>query len=331
MVGATCIASGVCLFGLLCARWFDLPYVHYALYCFKDIYIVVLVEVFWSFANSVYPIKTARRVYGVFCASGAFGGMFGNHAIGEIARIYGTSTGLWIAVPILILLGGAGFMLAPYASVGAGVVVDKEKLSSSFAMLAKSRYVLLLVAVITVVQLAITLIDYQYYQIITASFPATDQRTGVIGDVYLAIDFASITLQLLTGVILTWLGVGRTLLGVPLILAASVATFMISPRFLTVAIAKVASKALDYSVFRAGKEILYIPLSYDEKTRGKAIVDMLTYRVAKGGASMALAGLELLGGVMLIAGTTLGIIAIWIALTIIIVRWYTKRVAQTQS
>ena len=84
---------------------------------------------------------------------------------------------------------------------------------------------------------------------------------------------------------------------------------------MTVAIAKVASKALDYSVFRAGKEILYIPLSYDEKTRGKAIVDMLTYRVAKGGASMALAGLELLGGVMLIAGTTLGIIAIWIALT----------------
>ncbi len=33
-------------------------------------------------------------------------------------------------------------------------------------------------------------------------------------------------------------------------------------------------KALDYSLFRAGKEMLYLPLSYGEKTRGKALVDI---------------------------------------------------------
>lgn len=45
---------------------------------------------------------------------------------------------------------------------------------------------------------------------------------------------------------------------------------------------------MDYSLFRAGKELLYFPLSYQEKTQGKAWVDIFGYRVAKGGASLLL-------------------------------------------
>ena len=44
---------------------------------------------------------------------------------------------------------------------------------------------------------------------------------------------------------------------------------------------KVASKAFDYSLFRAAKEILYIPLSHPERTQGKTFVDMMAYRMAK--------------------------------------------------
>ena len=56
-----------------------------------------------------------------------------------------------------------------------------------------------------------------------------------------------------------------------------------------------ASKAFDYSLFRSAKEMLYIPLSYEEKTRGKALIDMLAYRVAKGGASLLVAAMLALG------------------------------------
>ncbi|MCX5783918.1 MAG: hypothetical protein NTW04_05735, partial [Elusimicrobia bacterium] len=41
-------------------------------------------------------------------------------------------------------------------------------------------------------------------------------------------------------------------------------------------------KFLDYSVFRASKEVLYIPLSYDARYRAKQVIDAFTHRAAKG-------------------------------------------------
>ena len=123
------------------------------------------------------------------------------------------------------------------------------------------------------------------------------------------IDVGSMSLQLLTGVVLAWLGVTRTLLAIPAILGAAVAAFAFAPHFLTMAVAKVASKSFDYSLFRAAKEILYIPLSYPEKTQGKAVIDMLTYRVAKAGASILL--LVVAGGWVIYV--TLGLIGCWFA------------------
>ena len=66
-------------------------------------------------------------------------------------------------------------------------------------------------------------------------------------------------------------------------------------------VVKVASKSLDYSIFRAAKELLYLPLSQAEKTQGKALIDMLTYRVAKGGASVLLLILKKAGAALFVA------------------------------
>ena len=44
-------------------------------------------------------------------------------------------------------------------------------------------------------------------------------------------------------------------------------------------------KALDYSFFRAAKELFYMPLTYDERYRAKQIIDSFGYRLAKGGSA----------------------------------------------
>ena len=45
-------------------------------------------------------------------------------------------------------------------------------------------------------------------------------------------------------------------------------------------------KALDYSVFKAAKEILYIPLPFAARYRAKEVVDVFGYRLSKGGVSL---------------------------------------------
>ena len=44
-------------------------------------------------------------------------------------------------------------------------------------------------------------------------------------------------------------------------------------------------KAFDYSLFRAAKEIFYIPLSFDARYRAKQVIDSFGYRFAKGGSA----------------------------------------------
>ena len=98
---------------------------------------------------------------------------------------------------------------------------------------------------------------------------------------------------------------------------------MLVPLFLTMAIAKVTSKSLDYSVFRASKELLYLPLGYKEKTQGKAVVDIMTYRVAKGLASLLVLTFTTMGWAYLVPYFTPLMIGVWFVLAWLIIQRYT--------
>ena len=151
-----------------------------------------------------------------------------------------------------------------------------------------SRTLVWMLVLIAVTQVVINLIDFRYNALVEAAYPDTDARTAVIGQVYAAIDLASIGLQLGTGLLLGILGVAGALYLVPGLLFGTLLAHAVLPGFTFMAVTKVASKALDYSIFRAAKEMLYLPLSHREKTQGKALVDVMTYRVAKGAVSVLL-------------------------------------------
>ena len=320
LFGAVAAISGGVLGGLLMAGRAEVPGVAFALYVWKDLYIVVLVEIFWSFANVVIPLRHARRFYGLFCVLGSLGGLTGNLLGGAIALRYGSTTSLQLILPILALAWAACLWLSrlhPVAVVSTGGV----RAEGGLRILFQSRYLGLLLALIAVVQVVITLIDYQYNHVLQLAYPDTDERTAVTGRVYATIDFGSLWLQLATARILHRLGVGRTLLLIPLSLACAVGGTLALPRFGAIAVAKVLGKCLDYSLFRAAKELLYIPLTHEEKTQGKAVVDMMTYRVAKGGTSLLLLALGSIGlqGLSVVALVGLGV---WIKLTTSITRRY---------
>jgi ATP/ADP translocase len=56
-------------------------------------------------------------------------------------------------------------------------------------------------------------------------------------------------------------------------------------------------KGMDYSIFRASKETLYIPFSYDTRYRAKQVADAFTYRFAKGVTAVWVSGLKALGSI----------------------------------
>ena len=119
-----------------------------------------------------------------------------------------------------------------------------------------SRYLKWMVGLIIFTQLVVNLVDFQFNAVVESFYPETDARTAVIGQVYAAINLGSLVLQLGAGVVLSILGVSRSLLAIPLIVGSTLVVFMVMPGFAAIALAKVASKAFDYSIFRAAKELL---------------------------------------------------------------------------
>ncbi len=314
--GSVSALSAVLLVGILIALKLNLPEAYWLLYLWKDLYIVVLIEIFWSFANCTVPEDRAKWWYGLFCVLGSVGGMVGNLGVGWLAQATSTEQSLWAVVVLLSLAGAGGIGLARWAGVKAQPQSTKPRLIDGFRVLQNSRSLWLLMALIGTTQVVITLVDYQFSVAVETHYADADARTAVIGKVYAAIDFVSISLQLATGPIIRILGLPLVLLAIPGLLGCAVAGFAIVPKFIAIASGKVASKAFDYSLFRAAKEILYIPLSHPERTQGKAFVDMMAYRMAKGATSLLLLGLVAMGRPDLALSVTIACILLWIWLTV---------------
>ena len=65
----------------------EIPGAVFALYIWKDIYIVLIIELFWSFANSSLRFGSAKWLYGVFCFLGGIGAALGGTVTIQLAEM----------------------------------------------------------------------------------------------------------------------------------------------------------------------------------------------------------------------------------------------------
>ncbi|MEM9189990.1 MAG: hypothetical protein AAGF12_12480, partial [Myxococcota bacterium] len=63
--------SALSLLLLMGLRWLHVPGATFLLYIWKDVHIVVVLEMLWTFANGIFRIQSARWFYGFFCVLGS--------------------------------------------------------------------------------------------------------------------------------------------------------------------------------------------------------------------------------------------------------------------
>ena len=79
---------------------------------------------------------------------------------------------------------------------------------------------------------------------------------------------------------------------IPAVHLAACALLLVNPQLGAAALAFLLFKGLDYSIFRASKETLYIPFSYDTRYRAKQVADAFTYRFSKGITALVLSAVS---------------------------------------
>lgn len=261
------------------------PFSAAAFYIFVDILGVVLVEQFWCLTNSIFTTDEGKTWYGFIGSGGLVGGIvsgaFGAWLLKETALV--SADLLVVAIVILSMILGLTWLMGTY---GVYCEADNPAAHSHAAgdlrSLLKSRYLVLLGAMLLLGQVASQFIEFQFLKTVEHSFVERDARTAFLSQFFSILSVVAIAINLLlTPLIHRLFGAIAGLVVQPALMAASSLYFFASPTLMVSAAMKISDRGLSYSINRASRELLYVPVSPVVIYQAKAWIDMFGYRMFK--------------------------------------------------
>jgi AAA family ATP:ADP antiporter len=254
-------------------------------YIFVDIISVILVEQFWSLTDTITRQDEGRQSYWFVSSGGLVGSIAGGttalmllqHTPLTTADLLLSSALILAIIFLLNLKMGRMGLFEEVPHIGAPVVTR-----DGLKMLASNRYIQLIAAALLCAQIAQPLVEFQFMKSIEENFTVLDERTAFISGFFGILGFISISINLLvTPLIHRFFGVIAGLLVQPLALFLTSVGFMLQPTLFIASAMKISDRGLSYSINRASKEQLYIPVEPVHTYQAKAWIDMLGYRLFK--------------------------------------------------
>ena len=238
--------------------------------------------------------EAAKRLYGFIILGGLTGGVFGSSMVG--AKVSEASSGSWLllclgmAIAIILIAMAAGRLVArqdsssepgsaePQEESGGG----QENPAMEGAKLAlRSRYLLSVVAIVGLYEMASTIMDFQFSDTIGHYLDGPLVREQV-SRVMSFTTWISLGIQIfLTSFIMTRRGVGAALLFLPVACLLGSMGFIVAPVLLMGSALNTCDNGFSYSINQSAKEALYVVTTRDEKYKAKAFIDMFVQRLAK--------------------------------------------------
>ncbi|OGN64311.1 MAG: hypothetical protein A3G30_06025 [Chlamydiae bacterium RIFCSPLOWO2_12_FULL_49_12] len=265
-------------------------------YIFKELYVMLLFQQLWAMIHATVSFQRAQYLYGLFFAVGALGGIFGSLIPGFFAFKMGSETLLLFSLPCALLL----FFFYRSALTHSGIdpllpPTKKGGVKEGFKQIASSKLLLFILFIVLFMQTSSSLIDFQFNSYLEKTIFQKDLRTEFTGRVMTLVNTLSFLIQTGGGfLLLSWLGLRRTHLLIPLFLLNNAIAFLFFPLLGMITLSFITIKAFDFSLFSIVKEMLYIPLTTEEKFHAKSIIDLFAYRSSKGIAAALILCFQLL-------------------------------------
>jgi len=254
-------------------------------YIFVDILSVVLVEQFWSLANTTNDAENGRRSYWFVATGGLVGGVLGGILAAALLHYTPMTTPdlLLSCAALLAVVFGLNMVMGRMGlyeeKTGTGPSV---RMAEGWRALVRSRYLLLIAAALLCAQLAEPLVEYQFLKAVEAAYSELDKRTIFISGFFSVLGMVSIGINLvITPLVHRFFGFMAGLLAQPVVVAICSLSFAAVPSLLMASVMKIGDRGLSYSINRASKEQLYIPIDPVRTYQAKAWIDMLGYRLFK--------------------------------------------------
>jgi AAA family ATP:ADP antiporter len=327
----TSLLSIVAIIGCYIAIRFEIRPARGLLFIVQESYVVLLIEQYWSFLNSRLGTASAKKLNGPICGVASLGAILGALAVARYSKQLGSVTMLIFGATAIMpaaLLSEFAYRSCgepPPSTDGDGAHKKDQlgiKLFGAHGLLA------LLLLIIVSTQVISTALDLSFQGQLYDAIPNPDARNERSGEIYANLNMIAAASQfVLSPILLRLLPIAAIHIAMPLFNAATCLYLFSHPSLSMAATAYIGFKAIDYSLFRSAKEILYIPFSFDVRYRAKELIDVWGYRFSKGGTSAAIAFCKAGGAV--ISDATYAMIAavaaiVWLMLIIPATRLFRK-------
>ncbi|WP_316354425.1 Npt1/Npt2 family nucleotide transporter [Candidatus Trichorickettsia mobilis] len=286
---------------------------------------LMLSLLFWQFANQITKTEEAKRFYSMFGLLGNAALPLASLVIGYFLseNVHIVAEKFRFIPVLMIVIVSAATVMFLYAWINANVLTDptlytpasgkvkkaKVKLSigESLKMIFSSKYLGLIAILVLSYGVSINLVEGVWKAKVKQLYPTKEAYTMFMGEFQAWQGFAAIIFMVVGSNILRRVSWGTAAILTPLmILITGVAFFafiffdnviamhltgLLSSGPLVVAVVigmiqNVLSKATKYSLFDSTKEMAYIPLDDELKTKGKAAVDVVGGRFGKSGGGI---------------------------------------------
>ncbi len=279
----------------------------------------------WSFANSLFDTRQAKRLFGLIGAGASFGAITGGLLARFLVEPVGGTVNMMLVLAVLVLSAAAIVTTANFRLPRRGLTRRGPKpthpFRDSLRQIRSSPYLRLMAALVFLVAIATQWTAFQLSLVADEAFGGdADRLTEFFGTFNFTLGVAGFVLQLLvTGPALRRFGVVATILILPMALGAGSLMILLVPVFWSVLLTNAADQSLRFSIDKATYELLYLPLPPGLRAPLKNTIDIVVNRVADGVGAVLLGfatrgffmapGLDL--GLRGTAIITMGLIAAW--------------------
>ncbi|MBI3759298.1 MAG: MFS transporter [Deltaproteobacteria bacterium] len=341
-----------------------LPYV---LFIWVSVYNYIIISVFWGFLVDLFSHEQGRRLFPMIGAGGTIGGIAAStftsslverigpfnlllicilllevaiFCVGRLARRYRLPTEHADVsdspVPEMAVPASAGLALAATTSsaksisaggVGAPVTVTWY---TGLVRTVRSPYLLGICGFLLLMAITSTFLYFQQTQIVKDAITSDAERTAYFARIDKYVNVATLLAQvLLAGRLITWFGVGLTMLVLPVVSAVGFWSLAATPTLgLTVAqnltlllVVQTVRRSSDYAIARPAREVLFTVVPRADKYVAKNFIDTFVYRLgdqigawtaASGWMKSMATNLPGLGGLILVICGVWSVICLWL-------------------
>jgi AAA family ATP:ADP antiporter len=266
----------------------------WAFYLYGDLFITSMLLVFFTFLNDSFDPKTSKLTYGMIGTGGALGGFFGSSVIANQSIVEAHSHSVLLSLGLVLLI-----MLIEHFA--AHLIERKPALEfhsttttplpeggmyansmEGMRLTLRSPYLMWLAGIVMFYEITSIVVDFQFTSSVIQWVNPVNYKI-YFASVYAFTNFTSLLVQIfLTNWVIKRFGLAVALCVLPISILFGSIGYLVFPILLFGSLLNTFDYAFAYSLQQTAKELLYVPISRQEKYEAKAFIDNFWLRLGKG-------------------------------------------------